>query len=390
MNTITEPQIERLRKCRWHLIKGYPFFGYLALHLKLQKDETKTMPTAGVNMQGDLLYNEEYIATLPDDQLQTLLAHEACHLAFLTAIRLQHRDRKYWNIAHDFSINGILQQNNFQLNSDWLYSHNYTGMSGEQIYDEITKDKKDTQGNGFNGNKKNGTNDVIYGNADGQTQDGETPEEIQAKWKDRLAEAVAHAKQYGKMPAGIDRYYEDILHPKNNWRQQLYKFMSDNVKYDTTFNRPNRRFIASGIYLPSQLKENIEVVLAIDTSGSIDSKMLNDFYGELIGIRDSFNNIKITILTCDTKIHEVIEIGDNEKPEIKMKGGGGTDFQPVFEWIQENKPTCKVLIYLTDLCGTFPSNEPQYPTLWAIHHTYRSTYTPPFGEIVEIDDKENN
>jgi predicted metal-dependent peptidase len=123
-------------------------------------------------------------------------------------------------------------------------------------------------------------------------------------------------------------------------------------------------------------------VIVVDTSGSIGSDELNQFAAEMTAILRE-HQTSCTVIYCDAEVAGVEEFTSEDLPLIlNPKGGGGTDFRPPFEWVDEKglQPSC--MIYLTDLEGTFPEQAPAYPTLWGI--IGKSQITPPFGEEVQL------
>jgi len=403
---------ERIVKARYELIREQPFFGYLVLNLKIINDDKEKklpMDTMGVNLRGDLRYRDNFVNQLNDDELKTVLAHEVLHLGLEHIRRGGNRNPQLFNIAADLAVNWYLKKNGFTIPQGFLISDEYDNMFAEEIYDKIAKDAKivtvwnkvakynpqgdmvkDKDGDGEGqgkGKNKDEEGEGLGGTVKSDKEaEGETPEEVD--WKEKMVEAAQRAKMMGKSPAGMERFFEKSLFPENNWRAILYKFINKSITQNSNFNRPNRRFISRGIYMPSKIKENMDIVLAIDTSGSIGEKLLNEFYRELITVRDSFANINITILTCDADIQEVITIKNHETPEIEMRGGGGTSFKPVFNWIEDNKPNAKILIYLTDLYGDFPEYEvSNCRTLWAVPKASEGMEIP-FGEKLVIDNSE--
>ena len=151
--------------------------------------------------------------------------------------------------------------------------------------------------------------------------------------------------------------------------------------------------MANGLIMPSIVKNNIDVIVAIDTSGSVSQEELTDFLTETQGIINSFgNNIKITLIDCDAQVQnvEIIEYGmalGYDLTDKKWYGRGGTRFEPVFEKVDEEMETGnwdrpQLLIYFTDSYGSFPDEEPEYPTLWVYNQTEDSTTPPPFGEVI--------
>ena len=147
--------------------------------------------------------------------------------------------------------------------------------------------------------------------------------------------------------------------------------------------RPNRRFVSSGLYLPSVERRSIgEIVIAVDTSGSIGTQELEQFSGEINAIANEAQPELIRVIYCDAAVQAVDEFGLSEPITLSPKGGGGTDFIPAFKWVEEEEndiePMC--LIYLTDLCrNSFPP-APDYPVLWVTD----SQKTAPFGETLRI------
>ena len=131
---------------------------------------------------------------------------------------------------------------------------------------------------------------------------------------------------------------------------------------------PARRFVWQKQYLPSRTNPALEFVVAVDTSGSINEETFQKFLGEVYGIIRQLKKYQLTLIQCDAKIQHVDRFSP-EKPllkveDIKLYGGGGTSFLPVFNYIKKEKIRPKVLLYYTDGMGTFPDKAPDYPILW--------------------------
>jgi predicted metal-dependent peptidase len=172
------------------------------------------------------------------------------------------------------------------------------------------------------------------------------------------------------------------LEPKLDWRQLLYKHILNLVPIDYRLTPPSKKSHSLGIYLPSVHKERFECVVAIDTSGSISQEMLKDFVSEVLGILLSFESAEVHVISCDAQVQTVQTVSNFiEVSDIEVKGGGGTSFVPVFEYLKENLPDTKLVIYLTDGYGTFPNDE-EFRTIWLI--TSRDVQ-PPFGERVQYE-----
>jgi len=202
-------------------------------------------------------------------------------------------------------------------------------------------------------------------------------------WKVAVAQAAQAAKAAGRLPGGLERFAGEILAPKVDWRDVLRRFVDRCAHNDYSWSPPNRRFIHLGLYLPSLRSEELPpVVLAVDTSGSIQEEQIRQFAGEMSDILAAYHT-SAKIIYCDAGIAGTEEVSWQDLPlDLHPKGGGGTDFRPPFELVAREglEPSC--LVYLTDMmCGSFPA-PPDYPVLWAQIGSYRNP--PPFGEVVHL------
>jgi predicted metal-dependent peptidase len=157
------------------------------------------------------------------------------------------------------------------------------------------------------------------------------------------------------------------------------------IPFDYTWARPSKKSISCGVYLPSMLKEGLDIALHIDTSASIGVDDLRDSLSEIVGIKRSFSGVTLTVIICDCEIHEVVELNDYSDIDellVKIKGGGGTSHVPVYDWIEENKPNTKLLISFTDGYTEFPKKDKEYiKTIWVMPTTSGDIKVP-FGETL--------
>jgi Uncharacterized protein conserved in bacteria len=201
----------------------------------------------------------------------------------------------------------------------------------------------------------------------------------------------------GQIPVGLDRYIDNILFPKLNWRQILRKYLINTLPMDMSYSFPSKASIVSGCwgqsyYLPSVVDvEGVDVVVSIDTSGSISKKELTEFVTELISLGKSFEAINITVLICDTKIYEVYKFRNSNINKIKnivIRGGGGTSHKPIYEWIKKNKPNTKLLINFTDGFTEFPSQNDtitkRLKTIWLLSKNCVDKSQIPFGKVIKM------
>ncbi|MGV9141700.1 MAG: VWA-like domain-containing protein, partial [Promethearchaeota archaeon] len=209
-------------------------------------------------------------------------------------------------------------------------------------------------------------------------------------WDQILSEAAAMAKERGDVPAGVGRYIEAKLYSKLDWKALLQKYITREIPTDTTWSRPNKKSLATGGYLPDVVKEKVDVVVSFDLSGSINDDLAGEFLSECIGLSKSFESIRMTLLVHDAEVQQVIPVrnGNIKKlRKLKMKGGGGTDHRPVYEWIKKNKPNTKVLINFTDGYTAFPDKEPEFKSLWVLSPYSCSESEIEFGETVKMKEQ---
>lgn len=387
MSTTAEKKIS---KARTALILEQPFFGTLALRLQLQeKSDLDTITTNGKQ----LIYNAQWINEQSDAHLKTIVAHEIMHIATLHHTRRGNRDPKEWNEAADFAINPILADSGFKMPDTAFIDNSYRNVSAEEIYSIRHGKKPDPNGDQQEpapmpkpGQENQQQQQDCGGTGSIQDLPAQSEAEIkQEEAETRLAvkQAAQAAQKAGKLSAGLSRMVEDIVSPKIPWREILRRFIDSMARDDYSWSRPNRRHIANGLYLPSVKSDNLPpLVVAIDTSGSITRELLRQFSSELQAILDDCPISSLKVLYCDSSLIEGPEYTKGEHINLKMVGGGGTDFQPVFDWIAEHNFMPCALVYLTDGYGPAPTTQPEYPVLWTLT---RHGHAPvAWGESIEM------
>lgn len=387
----------KFQRARIALILDQPFFGSLLMQLKATPSvEFKTMATDGIN----LYWNPEFVDKLPEAQVVTVLAHEVLHCALSHMTRRGSRKPRLWNIATDHAVNLTLDESNmlagvagkaapFQWPSFEVYKEQrFSGMAAEEIYAIL--DVEPPSGDG-QGQEKGQGQEPAPGKGDkpediGAVLDapGQTPDEKQsteAQWRVAVQQAAALAKGQGKLPASIARLVDEQLNPKPGWKERLRRFIRDHSRDDYSWRQPNRRYCQSGFILPSLFSERLgRIAISIDTSGSIDEQLLNEFLSEVEGIVSEARPSGIELFDCDAAVNHRWSLEPTDPLPREFTGGGGTDFRPVFDAVARDAESPACLIYLTDLWGTFPDSEPAFPVLWATTESRNA----PFGEIVEL------
>jgi predicted metal-dependent peptidase len=389
--------------------------GVLMIGSRNVDDKVRTACTNG----RDEKYGRAFIETLSDAELRFLVLHECYHKLYrhLTTWRHLYDDNpSLANQACDYVINIKLTDDNTdgfaQMPKVGLLDTKYRGMDSAQVYKLLKEDEGDSGGSGGDGTGGDGEGQGD-GQGDGQGNgsgngsgapsgtglddhdwDGAqdmTPEQGKQLARD-LDEAIRQgALAAGKLGSGGDRMFDDLLQTKIDWREVLREFISTTCTGNdySTWRRPNRRFISSGYYMPSGVSEQVgELVIAIDTSGSIGGRELAKFLGEVKGICDQVKPDVVRLLYWDTEVCadekyvgiEVEQIIDSTKPE----GGGGTTVECVPQYMADGGIKPQAVIVLTD--GYLGGSWGQWacPVLWCI--VGNKDAVPDVGKYVHVED----
>ena len=381
---------KRLIKARTALVLDNPFLGTLALNMPMEIAEW--VPTAGTNGRR-VYYNPWFLNELSDAQVVFLVAHEVMHPALEHMYRIQGRNGSLWNQAGDYVINQHLTDDGVGefIDGGCLNKALFDAGDGitDRIYNILDNMPKDKSGGGGKYGVDTGSNGGI--GDDLQEAEGSHAEKSQeaADWRVKVAQAAQAAKMMGKLTASQERFANEILNPKVDWRDVLRNFVEKAKSDQRSFERPNRRFIQQGMYLPSRSGDVLgEIMFWIDVSGSISSDELNQFAAEMVSVKEEGNPLKIHIgyFHSHTVDNAYVVVGqDEDMPNIGCGETGGTAFAPMFEFMRANDIDPVATIVLTDLYCSDYGTGPDCPLLWVSNHQHDagSTYaSPPFGEVV--------
>jgi predicted metal-dependent peptidase len=409
---------QKIKAVKIILQENRPFFSYSLLNMVERRMDS--ISTMGVNKYGRLFYNEDFVndSSLPD--LAFYMCHEVMHCLLFHLRRIGGRNPRLWNVSADVQVNTILEGDDFavpkgclvvdgrgdftlHLPSGDIVVEKAGDKCAERIYDDLYKQLKDEKGDdGSSGSgdgksgdgKGDGQFDThLFDNDEGRGENGiDSDEENENFWKGVFSEAVEVAKSRGDLPSSIERFFNGILNPKLSWRSVIRKSVIGVLPSDFSWKKPSRKSVCSGYYLPSILRESAEVVVAVDTSGSIDQEEGSMFVSEMVGLAKSIRNLKMTILVCDSKIHGVYDVknGNIQKIlSIKFEGGGGTSHLPVFDWVKSNSKKAKLLVCFTDGFTRFPKAEEvprNLKVLWVVPSGRSADVGDfPFGRVVKVN-----
>lgn len=379
------------------LTMRYPFWTELFYSMTVEEvpadhPQIKTEATDGRK----LWINSGFWKTIPLEQQVSELVHELSHKMFLHCTRRGNRDPKLWNVACDYVINAMMKTNGFNIPNDWLLDMQYDGWLAEAVYADLLKrQKKQDQGQQGQGEGQPGQSQPGQGMpqmAPGREdiiQASGTPEQIEkleTEVKALVDRAIANAKAMGKLPMGIEAGTVEVYKAsKEPWYNKLHRYMQSLSSSNYNWARLNRRTLRShGFFSPLHLSEALgDIAVFIDTSGSCYSAAEQaNFAGHLNAILAEARPHRIHLYYFDAAVYpgETIEAGELDIV-TKPKGGGGTDFRPIFRQMEEDGVEPEVCIILTDLYGAFPAEEPEYPVVWAC----TSDETAPFGETMRVE-----
>jgi predicted metal-dependent peptidase len=409
-----QPILTKLSAARTRLIMERPFLGALVMHLPL-KVGGEGCTTTGTDAQA-FYFNPGFIENLSLAQTQFVLAHEAMHCAMGHPHRRNHRVKRRWDVACDHAVNLILIEEGLKPPLHGILAdQNFMTLSAEEIYPLIPEDTPEESFDQhlFDSDNESGASpdenerqdNPDAGEAGGQGKEGQSEaeekqgsgsqasqkpnelspaerEELAEQWKNRLAAAAQAARQAGKLSQSMMRWVDGLLAPSLPWRALLARFFAVNQRDDYSWRRPSRR--EGDALLPRLSSEGIEVVAAIDTSGSISDDELRQFVTELDALKGQVR-ARVTLLACDNHVADAapweFEPWDTMELPAELSGGGGTDFRPVFDWVEHENRSPNMLVYFTDAEGDFPKTPPNYPVIWLV----KGKGAVPWGERVQLN-----
>ncbi|WP_298835039.1 VWA-like domain-containing protein [uncultured Piscinibacter sp.] len=382
----------RLAVARTRLILGHPFLGALALRLPLKPAGAWCATTA--TDARTLYYNPAWVAALGPAQLQFALAHEALHCALGHFARRGHRVRRRWDLACDFAINPLLLDEGLQPPAGAQVLDLYRGMSAEEIYpclsdEQVAQDTLDDHAwdepsqDGSQGGGEGPERPPPPDGGGAPPQDSAAPtdlatnrpqplsagerEQLRQQWQRHMAAAAQRAREVGKLGGALARLVETGLAPRVSWRAALAHHLMQTAREDYSWLRPSRR--EGEALLPSLRSASGHVVVALDISGSVGDDELAQFVGEINALKGTLS-VRTTLLACDSALAEggpwVAEPWEPLELPRQLRGGGGTDFRPVFDWLARSGQRPDALVYFTDGEGEFPSHPPDYPVMWLV------------------------
>jgi len=365
---------EKITQAKTKLMLENPYFGSLISSLELRVNKQ----LRNSRNLGDVFeYNDEYLEVLSINEVSTLLANAAMHQALFHSERGKNRVSSVWYLASDYAVNDLLVENGFMLPPMANYASRFERLYAEEIYTTLLNEL-DLQ-----------DNDETLDEEEQQVEEMEEQELPEEAFEELLAQEEyellvkqlnSKLEKHGDLPKGIERFIESNTEAQIAWRDELYRYVNAHAKSDYRMFPPSKKHLYRGIALPSIYGEELKIVVAIDTSASIDDELLRKFLAELYDIMQVFTHYVIELIECDASIQNIQRLTPMESLEPTLKGGGGTNFTPVFDYVERMNEDFKFLIYFTDGKGAFPKYEPTIDTLWVMSEAC----DVPFGEVLEL------
>jgi len=361
----------------------------LSVQMRIGDPTSKVPVRAGVDLN-NLYWNPLECAKLDMKKVRATLLHEAFHLILLHHARRGGRHPKLWNYVGDKKCNQMttdISESRFSVDiSDGVLCTDgeEREMTTEELYEKY---KRNGEGPGANDIIIQGQWDApLSGEGSPKDQKGmnSKPSDLDRQmWENRIRDFVE--KSQGKLPGSLLRELEGLLNPEVPWQDLLREYASEAVSglTDFTWRKFNRMYRVYDYFFPGMIGNRVNVFWASDTSGSMGQSEIKRVLTEANSVLEVFG--ELYYISCDaalgnepTRLDTLQELVDN------TVGGGGTDFRPVFDHVDEKiytEEVLPVLVYATDGYGTFPENEPQYPVIWLMIH---SDVEPPFGRVVHV------
>ena len=372
---------QRVQKSHVALMNNPKYCMYSGIFMMGKTEVRDDIPTACTDGR-NTYYGRKFVGKQDEPKLKGLILHENLHKAFRHTVVWKHlykEDAKLANMACDLVINLMIVDSDPEgyevaLPEGGCYDEQYRGMDAGEVFRKLKQKQQQGKKNG----KGNGSGDQGEEEPTGfDEHDWDAADEMSEADKQELAREVDQALRQGailagRMKGGMPRELAEALEPKVNWREVLRDFVSSICadKDNSTWRRPNRRWVDQDIYMPSSIGEAVgSIVVAIDTSGSIGSAEIGQFLGELLSICNHVQPESVELMYWDTEVaaHETYARGDYEAlmSSTKPAGGGGTDPRCITPYMRDKKIKPECVIVLTDgYVGSW--GEWDVPVFWGI------------------------
>ena len=434
-----------LAECRRCLMDRQPFVGGVAMSLDIVPTRDKRVPTACTDGKS-IYFDIDFLSNLSVDERLFVIAHEIWHNVMLHFVRCESRDHNIFNIATDLEVNQLLVKDGLCIPKECLWPDQFGfkhDLNAEQYYELLlnqqnksksssnSKSSSSASGSGNSQSNSNNSESKLTSAGkpkgqfdshkyEGDDAENDVGENCSDKWgevgfdedfkpetsEDEMRKNVAavreaavtaaqnYERQRGELPAHIKGIVQKLLKPEVSWKEVLAQFITRASGEDRTWRTPNRRFVHSGLYLPSTEGMKMKIAVGIDTSGSVMAD-LPKFLGELNSLVKSFGSYELHLIQCDARIQDYKlyteeDPLDLEHEKFNVRGMGGTKLKPIFNYIELNQLDVDAAVIFTDgYCERFNTYDaPSYPVLWMVSKG-GSKENLTFGEVHVFEKSED-
>jgi len=373
-----------------------------AVMTRVKREVTEKVPTAGTNGT-HAFYNPEFCEKQSNEELFGLVLHESCHVVLMHMWRRERRDPALWNVANDAIINAYVRSRGYELPAGGVHiSWVEEKHSSEFVYNKLKQEQEQEQGKGKGeggsgdgeGSGESGAGDGSgSGNSNNRPAGGfdgtgdlidATDDATEADMEATILAAAKMARECGQGTSMADRVIDAAGTSRVHWQDVMRSMLTEASAADYTYRRPSRRFIGSGMYLPSLYSDALGgLVIGFDTSGSMSQGDCNQVAAEIQAIVDDLSPAFVEVIYCDSTVTATERFDQGDIIKLSPKGGGGTRFKPVFEHIGRADDRYCGLVYFTDMEGDLGEcDDPYIPVVWADIGSRHPM--EPFGTRVEV------
>jgi len=438
-------EADRIIKATVILNREKPFFAYILMSFDTQQTSPDTqVPTMGVSKYGKLYWNEDFTKNLSSSELQYVLCHEALHIAKGDMFRRGSRDPQIWNIASDCIINDMIncekeltppkkiitikedgtkteQPNGLIPDSKGdikigEHTYNTRNKTTEELYDEMSANAEkikvflklpngegegEGEGKGGSGTPGHGGFDIhieggkdVKGEDTGDESDGSASiSAAESKWKKVAVEAATIARQRGCLPGSIESLVDGILNPVVDWRSRLRSFITNEIPVDFDTRLPGRSFYSTGVWCPRIYRENMELYISVDCSGSTMGDR-ERFLTEIQDICTSHNQLKARVIFWsfgEINPNNDIEVDSQTLENVAKLNlrdvNGGTEFSAYKRHLDRMGYNSRIHIVLTDGYIEHNPDVPEGTILFVLCGSSTDEIVKDYGECIHIQNE---
>jgi predicted metal-dependent peptidase len=357
---------ENLSKAKAKLLVNYPAFGFIVAKMQFRADDTIQ------NFKSDgkkFLYNDTFLATCNQEALQFVLSHAALHTILRHTQRQHKRTPFLWQLATDYAISSMLKQSGLSVPDFAVYQERFDGMYAEEIY-AILQEETNHQEEVDNTSTPQNLQEDHH-----PTHEQELQEYMEEKFIQKLLQ-----ENFETLPQAVQRFIKPKPKATICWKHLLRNAIITHAKEDYVLYPPAKKLLYQGVYLPSLTSNTLKLTIIIDTSGSIDDKLLELFFQEVGYILLSVSSYTIDLIVADDKIREHFTLQQGESLPTVVTGGCGTDFRVAFDYIHAQKLQPRLVLFFSDLEGIFPNKKVYYDVIWIAP----KKKDVPFGKVIEL------